>query len=110
MKPNAQTIKVKLQILLLFMLSAGLIIGCSPNKVGKLIGVKATMSLSDALDGVFDNANFDPIVIVKLDNGTEVEAIWDKSLGGEVTGGMKLEIAPTDDPDFWKVIRIVETP
>jgi hypothetical protein len=68
------------------------------------------MGLSDIADGVIDNANFGGIVIVELDDGTKVKAIWDKSLGDQVTGGMKLEVAPTDDPDFWKVIKIVETP
>lgn len=98
------------KVILLFVLIASLIAGCSTNKVGKLVGVEVTMGLSDIADGVIDKANFGGIVIVELDDGTKVKAIWDKSLGDQVTGGMKLEIAPTDDPDFWKVIKIVETP
>ena len=69
-----------------------------PPKVGKLVGIR------------IEKGNFAGIVIVELDDGTKVKAIWDKSLGDQVTMGMKLEIVPTDDPDLWKVIRIVETP
>jgi len=97
-------------IILLFAVLAVLITGCSPNKIGKLTAVEVNMSFSDIADGVIDNADFLGIVIVELDDGTQVRAIWDKSLGDQVTGGMKLEIAPTEDPDFWKVIKIVETP
>jgi len=100
----------KYRFILLFILLASLIAGCSPNKVGKLVGVEFTMGLNDIADGVVDKANFGGIVIVELDDGTKVKALWDKSLGDQVTGGMKLEIAPTDDPNFWKVIKIVEAP
>ena len=79
-------------------------------QVGTLIGVEVTMGLSDIADGALDKANFGGIVTVELDDGTEVKAIWDKSLGDQFIGGMKLEIAPTSDPEFWKVLRIVETP
>jgi hypothetical protein len=79
-------------------------------QVGTLVGVEVTMNFSDITDGVIDEATFGGVVIVKLNDGTKVKAIWDKRLGDEVIGGMKLEIAPTSDPDFWKVIRIVETP
>ena len=103
-------IKSSWKVALLFILITSLVAGCSSNKVGKLVGVEVTMGLNDIADGVIDKANFGGIVIVELDDGTKVKAIWDKSLGDEVTGGMKLEIAPTDDPDFWKVIKIVETP
>jgi hypothetical protein len=102
--------QINYKIILLFALIASLVCGCSTNKVGKLVGVEVTMGLSDIVDGVIDKADFGGIVIVELDDGTKVKAIWDKSLGDQVTGGMKLEIAPTDDPDFWRVIRIVETP
>jgi hypothetical protein len=84
--------------------------GCSSTKVGELVGVKFSIGLSDIADGVIDSADFGGIVVVELEDGTRVNAIWDKSLGDQITGGMKLEVAPTDDPDFWKVIRIVETP
>ena len=102
--------KIKFRFVMLSILLASLVAGCSPNKIGELVGVEFTMGLNDIADGVIDKSNFGGIVIVELDDGTRVKAIWDKNLGDEVTGGMKLEIAPTDDPDLWKVIKIVETP
>jgi len=102
--------QTRYKIVFILVLVACLVAGCSSSKVGKLVGVEVTMGLSDIADGVIDKANFGGIVIVELDDGTKVKAIWDKSFGDQVTGGMKLEIAPTDDPDFWKVIKIVETP
>ena len=109
-KKSASLFYQNIKWVLLILLMASLIAGCSSNKVGKLVGVEVNMGLSDILDGVVDEANFGGIVIVELDDGTRVKAIWDKSLGDEVTGGMELEIAPTDDPDFWKVVKIVGTP
>jgi hypothetical protein len=101
--------KLNVQIIWILIV-VGLLVGCSSTKVGELVGVKFTMGLSDIADGVIDSANFGGVVVVELEDGTKVNAIWDKSLGDQITGGTKLEVAPTDDPDFWKVIRIVETP
>jgi len=84
--------------------------GCTSTKVGELVGVKFSMGLSDVADGVIDNANFGGIVVVQLEDGTKVNAIWDKRRGEQIIGGMKLEVSPTNDPDFWKVVKIVETP
>lgn len=79
-------------------------------QVGTLTGVNISMDLSALQDGVTDEVNFGGIVIVELDDGTTVEAIWDRSLGDQIVGGMKLLVAPTSDPDFWKVLRIMEIP
>lgn len=106
---ESKSTKLHVQTIWFFMV-VGLLAGCSSTKVGELVGVKFSMGLSDIADGVIDNANFGGVVVVELEDGTKVNAIWDKSLGDQITGGMKLEVAPTDDPDFWKVIRIVETP
>ena len=93
------------------MLVSGLVTGCgSPNETGKLVGVQASFGLNDALDGGIDKADFGGVVSVELDDGTKVQAIWDKKLGTDFKGGMELEIAPTEDPDYWKVVRIVSTP
>jgi hypothetical protein len=59
---------------------------------------------------VIDEIEFGGIVIVEMDNGTTVEAIWDRSLGDQIVGGMRLLVAPTSDPDFWQVLRIMEMP
>jgi len=78
------------------------------TKVGTLVGQRVTMSFSDIADGVVEEINFGGIVIIELEDGTQVDAILSKSLWSQVTGGMKLEIATTSDPDYWEVIRIVE--
>jgi hypothetical protein len=104
--------KHKLCILLLGLLVLALTACQSEpdHQTGKLVGVEMSIGLSDVADGVIDRADFGGIVIVELEDGTEVKAIWDKSLGSEVAGGMVLEIAPTDDPDYWRVVQIIETP
>lgn len=79
-------------------------------QVGTLVGVNVSMDLSALLDGVIDQAQFGGIVTVELDDGTKVDAIWNRSLGDQIVGGMKLLIAPTDDPDLWQVLRIMEMP
>ena len=79
-------IKINYRLILLILLIASIMAGCSSNKVGKLVGVEFSMGLSDIGDGVIDSANFGGIVVVELDDGSTVKAIWDKSLGDEVTG------------------------
>jgi|GEM_PF-588610 len=79
-------------------------------QVGTLVGVNVSMDLSALQDDVIDEARFGGIVIVEMDDGTKVEAVWDRSLGDQFVGGMKLLVAPTADPDLWKVLKIMETP
>lgn len=79
-------------------------------QIGKLVGIEVSMNLSDLANDVIDQVHFGGIVIVELDDGTTVKAVWDKRLGDQLVGGMKLEVVPSSDPDFWKVIRIVEMP
>lgn len=55
-------------------------------------------------------AQFNGTVTIKLDDGTQIDATWDKSLGSQPTLGMKLEVAPTGGKSPWKVVRIVKTP
>ncbi len=108
---ESKSTKLYILIFLFFVVMASLVTGCSSNKIGKLVSFEASFTSSDIQeDGSLSKLNFSGIVIVELDDGTRVRAIWDNSLGDQVTGGMELEIAPTDDPELWKVIRIVETP
>ena len=78
--------------------------------IGTLVGVEVSAEFNDVTSGVIGQASFGGIVVVELDNGTKVKAVWDKSLGDQVIGGMKLEIVPSSDPDFWRVLRIVQIP
>jgi hypothetical protein len=79
-------------------------------EVGTLVGFEMTMGLSDIADGVIDRANFKGIVLVEFEDGTTARAIWNKSLGDDIVGGMKLQVVPTQDRDFWRVLRILESP
>jgi hypothetical protein len=79
-------------------------------QIGKLVGFEVSMNLSEIGKDVIDKVHFGGIVIVELDDGTIVKAVWDKRLGEQIVGGMKLEVVPSSDPDFWEVIRIVEMP
>jgi len=122
MRPNRHVLRDWVRVVLLAVLVSGLVTGCgspyktsksrskSPNKTGKLVGTQVSFALDDAQDGRIDNQDFGGVVYVELDDGTEVQAIWDKKLGTETIGGMELEIAPTEDPDYWEVVRIVSTP
>ena len=89
---------------------AGLISGCGSSKTGKLVGLQASVGLNDLMDGVIDKQEFGGVVIVELKNGTQVKAIWDNALGSDFVGGMELEIKPTKDPKYWKVVKIISTP
>ena len=100
--------KKRLLAVLALCLVASFLAGCSPNKVGEIVGFKFTMGLSDLSDGVVDDADFAGIVVVRLNDGTKINGFVKESLGLELVGGMKLEVAPTDDPELWEVIRIVE--
>jgi len=98
-------------IVLLAVLVSASVTGCSsPNKTGTLVGVRASFGLNDALDGVVEDMDFGGVVSVELKDGTQVNALWDKKLGEDLIGGMELEIAPTEDPEYWKVVSVVSTP
>lgn len=102
----------KLLIISTLVLVCALVAGCgdSPNKTGKLVGIQTSFALDDALDGTINNQDFGGVVTVELDDETKVNAIWDNKLGTNFIGGMELEIAPTEDSDYWEVVRIVSTP
>jgi hypothetical protein len=48
-------------------------------------------------------------LVVKLDDGTEVKAIWMEEQG-KVKGmkGRRVEVEPTKDAKMWRVIRTLE--
>jgi hypothetical protein len=110
MKGHCRGIWVWGKVALLAVAVAGLLAGCGSSKTGKLVGVQASMGLNDLLDGVIDKADFAGIVLVELKDGTRVDGIWDKALGSDFVGGMELEIQPTKDPKYWKVVKIISTP
>jgi hypothetical protein len=60
------------------------------TKVGTLIGLEVTMNFSDIADGVIEQVNFGGVVIIELEDGSQVDAILNKTLWSQVKGGMKL--------------------
>jgi hypothetical protein len=57
---------------------------------------------------VIDKNHFGGIVIVELDDGTKVEAIWYKSFGDQMIGGMKLLVAPTMIKPYMAVLYVAQ--
>ena len=104
---------VWLNLLLVGLVFGVMLVSCEtpiPNQEGKLVGVNITSEIDiDPL--IIKNMEFGGVVILELDDGSQVEAVVDKSMWNQLVGGMILEIEPTNDPDImWRVIRIVETP
>jgi hypothetical protein len=58
--------------------------------MGTLIGLEVTMNFSDIADGVIEQVNFGGVVIIELEDGSQVDAILNKTLWSQVKGGMKL--------------------
>lgn len=48
------------------------------------------MNFSDIADGVIEQVNFGGVVIIELEDGSQVDAILNKTLWSQVKGGMKL--------------------
>jgi len=49
-------------------------------------------------------------LVVKLDDGTEVKAIWKEEQGhSETLKGRRVEVEPAKDSKLWTVIRILDT-
>ena len=99
------------RIALLLTLTAALVVGCGPRtETAVLVGVKASFGLDDAMgDGLTnEDIEFAGVVVLERGDGSRVEAICDKELWPQLRGEQTLEIAPIEDSDSWKVIRIVE--
>ena len=110
---NQKIIKAINSIFIVILLIAMLLISasCSSNtKTGKIVGYHASFSLQEALEGEIKDLDFGGILIIELDDGTLVDAIWDNNLGDleDLVGGQEVEITPTDDPDYWKVTKVFE--
>lgn len=79
-------------------------------RMGMVVGPKVAVDFSDIADGVIAQEDFGDVFMVELENGTRIKAIWNRKWGFQIIDGMTFVIAPTSDPDFWRVLRIVETP
>jgi len=83
-------------------------LNASETKTGDLYAVKTSFGLGDALDGRIEKMDYEGIVVIKLDDGTEMDAYCEKKLFSQLRGGMKLEITKIENTEEWKVVRIIE--
>ncbi len=98
------TLSVAFMVLTILM---GLACSGQRTEVGTLTGVKATMSVESAISGRADDIRGTGVVVVTLDDGTEVDAVCSEEIWNNLVGGQKLEITPLDST-YWEVLRIVE--
>ena len=62
------------------------------------------------MEGEIEDMDFGGVLSIELDDGTKVDAIWDNNLGdvSDLVGEQEVEVAPTDDPEYWKVTKVFE--
>jgi hypothetical protein len=100
-----------LAIMMVFVL-----VGCSlsSSKQGEVVSIAVSFSLNDMLAGNIDNPTYGNTVTVETKNGNQYTALWDEQLLGRPISmdlaGVVVEIKPTNDPDMWKVTKIISEP
>ena len=92
------------------MLFLFIFIGCRKTDQGKVVGVKTSFSLDEAVSGEIKNMYYEGALILEKSNGEEVEAICDKSLYKNIKGGQILEIEFDKTLNSWKVVKIISDP
>jgi len=96
------------RILLVTILLCILITGCAPSiKTGTVLTEGRLTGIEMLEDGQLGRNAVE--LVVKLDDGTEVKAIWMEQ--GELEGmkGRRVEVEPGKDSKLWRVIRTLET-
>jgi len=82
--------------------------GCRREKTGKLVAIKASIGLDEAIKGEAEHMEYLGTVVVELSDGSKVDAICDdKEIFSQLRGGQKLGIKPIAN-DKWRVVRIIE--
>lgn len=97
-------------LLVTTMLFLFVFIGCTKSEQGKVVGVKASVSLNEAFSGEIKNMYYEGALILEKSNGEKVEALCDKSLIENIKGGQILEIAFDKTLNSWKVVKIISDP
>ncbi len=104
---KSKSLRMETQIAVFLMIVTFLMSSCGKTETGTLVGVSAASVLDEAKIVELENIDYRGTLLVKLDDGSEVNALCNKELWSKLQGGQKLEIAPTDS-EFWKVIEILE--
>lgn len=77
--------------------------------IGTLVGFKASMGFGDAADGVVDDMDFGGVLVLELEDGTEVDAVAGQEIvDGELTGGARYLIEFDEVTETWRVIEQLE--
>jgi hypothetical protein len=80
----------------------------SQTKVGRLTGVSMQMSFSDAVSGQSDSTTYLGTVYLRLEDGTEAQAVCEPKLLRTLRGGQRLVIEPREGEVEWKVVRALD--
>lgn len=96
-------------LLLTIIIALFLFMGCSKTKPeqGKVVGVKTSFSLNEAVSGEIKNMYFEGALVLEKSNGEKVEALCDNSLIKNIKGGQMLEIEFDKELNSWKVVKII---
>jgi hypothetical protein len=96
--------------LIIVLISVATCAACGPEtQRGKLVGVKASFGLGEAMQGEVQDIDFLGVVIVELDDGIRVEARVDKALAEQLRGGdmIVIERVEGEGEEAWRVVEIL---
>lgn len=95
--------KIKFVLLIVFVL----LFACNNVETGKVVGVKASFSLNDAMSDDIKSMYYEGQLVIEKSDGEKINAICEKSLVKSIKGGQEVEIVFDKDLDSWKVVRLI---
>jgi hypothetical protein len=81
----------------------------SGTRQGKLTGVEASFSASEAVSGQINNLSTGRLILT-MDSGEQVKAYYPQEMHDSLRGGQILEIRKIKGTDDWVATRIVKQP
>ena len=80
--------------------------GGTREEVGTLVGFSGSFGLDEAQSGVIEDIDFGGILILELDDGTEVRAQAAQAfVTDELTGGDRFRIEFDEETEVWTVVE-----
>ena len=80
--------------------------GGTREEVGTLVGFSASMSLEEASSSEIEDIDFGGVLILELDDGTEVRAQAAQDfVTDELTGGDRYRIELNEETGIWTVVE-----
>ncbi len=80
------------------------------TQTGELVGVQVEFSLDEAMEGEIEKMDFWGVVIVELDDGSQVDATVDKALARQLKGGDMVVIEAVEGSEMWQVVGMADAP